>query len=499
MKVAFRADGGEGIGLGHLTRCMALAEAFKAKDVSSYFICRDDVTSTKLLRDQGYLVHTIPVGASVSDEMKKCLAWIQDADIIIVDTYHYTQDMFEELVKKGKFVVSIDDKMERRQPVHLVIGNAYATREHYGPLLPADAELVSGPQYLPLRRLFQPRPKYKADRQLERILVTMGGEDPHNVTKQVIEELESYPSPLTIDVLLGAAYVHSTNFMNRNSKHTYELHQNIQNLPELFQQVDAAVTAPGMTLWELAASGMPMIVIQTADNQNGVVGYVQKHQLALVLGWYREVTPEKMSKALSSFEDLEVRQGYSHRCQNSVDGLGADRLAEKVLKAYQQWDTMKQIEFVRANPDPESADSLLIWKWRNDEETRRMSRISDPLPWEQHRSWYANAARNPNITLLILLIKNEPTCMVRFDRVDGGMEAEISINVNPNMRHRGLGQLLLQAACRYGFDILKLKRIDAEIKPDNVASIKIFERVGFVFKERKGEMLSYERDCDRSP
>jgi len=128
------------------------------------------------------------------------------------------------------------------------------------------------------------------------------------------------------------------------------------------------------------------------------------------------------------------------------------------------------ITIERADPHPESRDSKLIWAWRNDPVTRRMSRTSDPIPWESHAAWYAGT----DSRILMAFVDGAPVAMLRFD------DGEISINLDPAMRGKRLGEPILVAGCTYGFVTLGLASIRAEVKPDNLASIKIFERAGFV-------------------
>jgi RimJ/RimL family protein N-acetyltransferase len=148
------------------------------------------------------------------------------------------------------------------------------------------------------------------------------------------------------------------------------------------------------------------------------------------------------------------------------------------------------IEIRKAGTDPESADSMLMWEWRNDPITRQMSRETGEITLESHKSWYAKAAKDPKKAILMAYSEGSPICMVRFDYIDKDY-AEININMNPATRGKGLGKPVLEAGCRYGFENLGLKRIYAEIKPENIPSIKIFEGTGFVFAGMREGICTY--------
>jgi RimJ/RimL family protein N-acetyltransferase len=115
------------------------------------------------------------------------------------------------------------------------------------------------------------------------------------------------------------------------------------------------------------------------------------------------------------------------------------------------------------------------------------------IPWEDHCAWYQQAARDPDKTILIACTTEGPACMVRFDHLGDG-EAEISINMNPAVRGRGLGKHVLTEACAYGFERLGTRRLQARIKPTNAPSLRLFEGAGFVFHDERDGLLTYHLD-----
>jgi RimJ/RimL family protein N-acetyltransferase len=47
-------------------------------------------------------------------------------------------------------------------------------------------------------------------------------------------------------------------------------------------------------------------------------------------------------------------------------------------------------------------------------------------------------------------------------------------------RGRGYGTDTLRAVCRFGFDTMNLAKIELEVLVDNVAAVRLYERLGFV-------------------
>ena len=138
---------------------------------------------------------------------------------------------------------------------------------------------------------------------------------------------------------------------------------------------------------------------------------------------------------------------------------------------------------------PEDASDLLAW--RNDPVTRAMSRNSDPVEAAEHARWFQSALQDAACTLLIGEDDGRKIGMVRLSR---GEETEVSINLNPAVRGRGFSRELLTRALAQERGALL-----AVIKPENLASIRLFEGAGFVLEETREGLARYVRPAGAAP
>ena len=132
-----------------------------------------------------------------------------------------------------------------------------------------------------------------------------------------------------------------------------------------------------------------------------------------------------------------------------------------------------------------AADALDVLSWRNDPLARAMSRRSDVVAEADHEAWFGQAIGEAHRTLRIGEVDGQKIGMVRIDR---GEETEVSININPLHRGRGLSFPLLSGA----LDGVAGPLV-AEIKDDNMASRRLFERAGFVFETARDGLRRYVR------
>jgi len=136
-----------------------------------------------------------------------------------------------------------------------------------------------------------------------------------------------------------------------------------------------------------------------------------------------------------------------------------------------------------------SGDALDILRWRNDPHTRSMSRDTSVIDVDAHLAWFAKALQDPSRLLLVAEAEGEKLGMVRFDEVDGCWE--VNINLAPEVRGQGLGAPLLKAGLSHFAERRPMVAVEAEIRPENAASIRIFESAGFRALPPEGGLLRY--------
>ena len=89
----------------------------------------------------------------------------------------------------------------------------------------------------------------------------------------------------------------------------------------------------------------------------------------------------------------------------------------------------------------EPDDCALMYEWQCDAETRRFARDPSVPTWEQHCAWFK---ANPGCVMWVILFRDKPAGVLRFDRrAEQGDAYEISINIAPDMRGKGVAKQAL--------------------------------------------------------
>jgi RimJ/RimL family protein N-acetyltransferase len=123
-------------------------------------------------------------------------------------------------------------------------------------------------------------------------------------------------------------------------------------------------------------------------------------------------------------------------------------------------------------------DCIDMFKWRNHAVIRKHFFNMNPIQWDEHKRWFDTKSNDPNTKIYIACCGEEKVGTVRFDDVYNSVK--VSVMLNPDYMNKGLGSEIIGLAVKEYKNKIKMgKTIIAEIRNDNIASMKVFTRAGF--------------------
>ncbi len=123
-------------------------------------------------------------------------------------------------------------------------------------------------------------------------------------------------------------------------------------------------------------------------------------------------------------------------------------------------------------------DARDIFHWRNDPQSRENSLNKEIIVFEDHLQWFTRKLSDPKCWIFILLSDDVSVGQLRFD-FDSESSALVSISISPEKRSQGFAGEGLTKMCAFVFQNAPIKKIRAQIKKGNEASIRLFEKAGF--------------------
>lgn len=340
--LVLRADADNRIGAGHIMRCLALAQEWQRQGGNAIFVGHITAGPLRMrLENAGFRVHELIVLHPDPLDMATFLPWLREhrrfVSWVVLDGYHFTPSYQQAIQAEGIPLLVIDDFAHL--PIYytdiLLNPNAYAGTMSY-PAIPGT-RILQGGRFALLRPEFQlalgrtgDGNEGKYSRQGRRILVTMGGSDPDNVTAQVIDSLVAMGrTDLEVKIIIGPLHPHRQLLEKRLQGLPFPTQAlfAVTDMVSLMNWADLAISAAGSTCWELAALGVPMAVTILADNQERVATSLHFHGAALNLGWFHDWHPHTVVEPIQALlTDRKRRCQMGERGRNLVDGMGCSRI-----------------------------------------------------------------------------------------------------------------------------------------------------------------------------
>jgi len=340
-----RADASVSIGTGHIMRMIALGQAWQAQGGEVHFLCAE-ITSAleKRLASEGFQLSRISAVLGSKQDLEQTTHLITDtlqADRqnarVVLDGYHFGSD-YQLGIKAAGFKLLVVDDYGHADFYHAdwVLNQNISAREELYAKRSPDTKLLLGPKFAMLRKEFL---AYKGwQREIapvaKKILVTLGGSDPDNVTLKVIQALVDLD--LHVKVVIGGSNPHLREIENfihsqNNSTALIEVVVNATNMLEIMAWADFAITAAGSTCWELGFMGLPSIFVILAENQVSIASRLEAEGFGICLGNGVGLKKDKLAEAISTHAKNEnFLQTVAKYGRQMVDGYGAQRMVAEM-------------------------------------------------------------------------------------------------------------------------------------------------------------------------
>ena len=470
-------------------RSLALAQAWREKggDVSFICLCESDALQKRIL-GEGFGLTEIKRPHPDPCDLETTIGFLRKEGQedgngslwLVLDGYHFDPD-YQKACRDAGFKVLIIDDYNHQAYYHAdIILNQNIKTESLEYVCDSETVLLLGTRYALLREEFLRR---KGERSVSpgmahKVMVTLGGSDPDNIALKVVRALKILDiRGLEVKIVVGSANPHSGEIeveiqKNRHSAQRFQIVRN-GDMPELMAWAEVAVSAGGITCWELAFMGVPFLSFTLAENQRNIGQNLQDAGAAVDLGWPDLVDIAQLSEAIEGLlADPERRMTMSSRAKKLVDGQGAKRVAS-LMDLLPTGGRDMEVTIREASIE----DCRQIWLLSNNREVRENSFNTEPIEFENHILWYKEKLISPDTAFYVLDVYGVVGGQIRY--VKKGDAAEISFSVAPAFRGKKLGKALIERTMDKACDKLSVDRVLGVVKSFNHASIHIFLNAGF--------------------
>jgi UDP-2,4-diacetamido-2,4,6-trideoxy-beta-L-altropyranose hydrolase len=501
VKFAFRVDYTNGIGMGHVRRCLTMANEAQRLGHSSLFVqSAIDSTPRHWLAGQGHAVSSSGFSPAspwnlklnpdwsnpqlAADEVADATAFVSTVsgnppDVIVLDHYFMTQRWIDRVRAEvdTQFVV-LEDLQRSWEEVEFIVNGNLDAQVVVSPT--SRAQSLLGPRYAFLsgeyREIRDKGVPPAEDRR--RILVFAGGGDTVELAITYLEMAST--TGFGIDVVASSSSVGLSRLTKAVSENPQaQLHIDVPSLAALYSQARLALGAGGTSSWERACLGVPSVVTSVAENQVAICDALDRYGLAKNLGASDAINLAVGNQLVRDLANSPRElSAMSQTGMQMVDGLGALRTLQRITNPPNEGVLRK------ASYD----DAGLLLQWANDPEVIRNSVRQRIIGQMEHIAWLKATLEGSKSELYIYELAGLPVGQIRFDRIDDHLV--LTYSVDCDFRGRGLGKLIVKE----GLENVRRRwalRVEAMVREENAASAKVFSGLGF--KRTACELHGFDR------
>lgn len=315
-------EGGGETGMGHISRCLSLYQAFEMLGYFPQFIINGNESVVSAVSGTRYQLFDWIA------EVDKTITLLRDAGIVLIDSYKCPAFLYQLIKNESKTAVYIDDNLRLEYPSGIVV-NGVMGAEQLGYKKRDDIDYLLGAQYAFLRSSFWNVPLKEINPEVKSIFISCGGND-NGLSARIVKILsEQFPWIYLLVVV-----------KDNNSPEISELKLYAQvltalsadEMKALLGNADLAITAAGQTTYELCRIGTPFVALLTADNQAYSIGNFFKQGLVQeVIDPNNPAFDTMLVNQINYFLDPETRKAISSKMQTAIDGSGSLKLADYII------------------------------------------------------------------------------------------------------------------------------------------------------------------------
>jgi UDP-2,4-diacetamido-2,4,6-trideoxy-beta-L-altropyranose hydrolase len=355
FKIIIRVDASLKMGIGHVMRCLSLAEQLTINGNIVEFICRNhNGNLIEQIISKGFVVkilempfvkepddklqHAKWLGVSQKKDAKDTINFLKETpyDLLIVDHYGIDIEWENKVNDYTKSLFVIDDLADRAHNCNFLLDQTYGKSEEiYKKLVPEKCELMLGSKYAMLRPEFsywrQSSIKRRKNINLNNILITMGGNDPKNYTTEIIKKIDccqlSWDTKITVIMGPNSLNIDSVKTIAAASRYNVEVLINVVDMAEIMANADLSIGASGSSTWERCCLGLPAIQICVATNQEISSKILASSNIIKLIN-----SVEEIPNLISTFENWGA--DCSIKSAKICNGLGTTKVINTILRKY---------------------------------------------------------------------------------------------------------------------------------------------------------------------
>lgn len=331
--ILIRVEGSSTIGMGHLVRMHRVIRELIKRDHDVTVMTNNSSPAKSVLSDGVHILNDTDLSALENQP-----------DVMVVDLPDKSNNteaecmnlsLMQSFHNKCSTLIVFQELLNRTVCCDVLVNNhIYANKDSYD-WVGDEPDWLLGGDYA----IFDQNIRQKAtspsswNKQPNRAVITIGGSDTQNVTPSAMQVFRD--TKINVDVIIGPGVPQSQRKEIKDttsvSGPTYNIHENPNNFAELIHRADFAVSALGLTTYELFVLHTPVIGVKTAPDQEPKARFIRQRDVGSVsTGLTTKNIREEVNTMLN---EPDKRRLYTDQAAQLVDPHGIQYVVDHIERA----------------------------------------------------------------------------------------------------------------------------------------------------------------------
>lgn len=345
MKVAFRVDASESIGIGHVMRCFNLALNLKKKNKAIIYFVYSTISSNikkklilnniKLLKiNHNYSFKNIEKNWDKKKQIEDAKQTInklkkKNISLLILDNYKLNYIWEGKIKKIVKKICVIDDLFKTKHNCDIILNQNFVLKKSLTNYFRQNTKLLIGPKFAIINKKIKRNLKFKTRKE---ITVFFGGK----FESKLIDIILSFFKLKNISENINIIAMKNFKKFKLLKKKYYNTHNFKflvlpKNYPNLLNKTKLFIGAGGSSIFERLYSGVPNFIFCMSNNQKNNCLFLKKRKIIFMKSININLNIDYFYKNIMNI--LSNKKLMMNKLQKGilcVDGKGVDRITNLI-------------------------------------------------------------------------------------------------------------------------------------------------------------------------
>ncbi|MBI4798703.1 MAG: cytidine 5'-phosphate N-acetylneuraminic acid synthetase [Desulfarculus sp.] len=302
-RVLFVTQGNASLGLGHVYRCLLLAHEISEHQVLFLCTSQSEIAASRIASfDYQTILQEGPLAEQVLG---------LNPDLVINDILDTSAEYVGALKQAGIKVVNFEDNGPGAARADLVFNALYEDG------LSLNPNLRAGHQYFCLRDEFEGARRAAPAPEVREVLITFGGTDPNDFTRQTLETLLPLARArgMGLNIVAGPGYQHKAAllaWLKDLGEAGVSFSDGTRIISSMMERADLVISSAGRTVLELVHMQKPCIIMSHHAREHSH-SFARPKNGVVYLGVMAPFKAAKLRRVFTAMLDQGLRQKFHER------------------------------------------------------------------------------------------------------------------------------------------------------------------------------------------